>query len=265
MKKLGFIFTLTFLIFGITYFASATKANSRETYVDNKALCERTKGNWRLFNNSCADTCESKFETTLCTYHPSFTCDCGENRCWDGGKCIAEKVIKAEFDEKAQKQKEAREEELKALGLLPDGSSPEQTATVQQPANPAPAATTTNPPAGANPLAPTNVNPTTPTSEDVTKKLQDEINAKIKESMQDPEIAKIMTEKQNSCETQGGKWIEFSNGCADTCGSKISGPNSICTQSLTFSCKCGEGQCWDGLKSSCTNLEDYKKNLIITP
>src|SRR3989344_2754559 len=49
------------------------------------------------------------------------------------------------------------------------------------------------------------------------------------------------------CESFGGTWQTFSNGCADTCAF-AKNPNLLCTQVFTESCNCGPDKCWDGKK-----------------
>ena len=48
------------------------------------------------------------------------------------------------------------------------------------------------------------------------------------------------------CFKDGGKWTEFSNGCADNCNSQIPGVRHMCTLALTKSCDCGPEKCWTG-------------------
>lgn len=52
-----------------------------------------------------------------------------------------------------------------------------------------------------------------------------------------------------NCTNSGGTWRQFSNGCADFCGTKTPdgrpNPDIACTQALTDSCDCGAGACWD--------------------
>lgn len=72
---------------------------------DNKPICFEQKGNWRKFSNSCADSCEAKFdEFALCTQSLSFACDCGVDRCWHENKCIAQSEYKIIFDKKAEEE-----------------------------------------------------------------------------------------------------------------------------------------------------------------
>ena len=59
------------------------------------------------------------------------------------------------------------------------------------------------------------------------------------------------------CEENKGVWREFSNGCVDSCEAKLD-KFVMCTQSLTYSCDCGSGKCWEGKK--CNKMSDYKKN-----
>lgn len=259
MRQTSLVLTLIFAVV-----CTLKIANSREIYVDNKALCERTKGVWRLYNNSCADNCASKFGTPLCTSYPAFTCDCGEKRCWDGGKCIADKVAKIAYDEMVKIQEEKRIKELKDAGINPD--DPKQILISQSPQNQTPQDQV---PQNHNPQNQTPNSSTLPNQK--TQELQlppvveapkPQLSEQVKLAMENPEMAKKLQEKQTLCEKQNGKWIEFPNGCADNCASKVASVN-VCTQSITFSCKCEESKCWDGISNQCISLEEYKKGLTV--
>lgn len=52
-------------------------------------------------------------------------------------------------------------------------------------------------------------------------------------------------EPLHNCQTSGGTWKEFKNGCADTCAYNAD-PSQMCTESLTYSCDCSPGRCWNG-------------------
>ena len=54
---------------------------------------------------------------------------------------------------------------------------------------------------------------------------------------------------EKKCHNAGGVWKKFNNLCADSCQSKVASP--ICAQSITFSCDCGKGKCWN--KDQCTH------------
>ncbi len=53
------------------------------------------------------------------------------------------------------------------------------------------------------------------------------------------------SQEQKICDSGGGDWKQFPNGCVDSCSSK--GEDIFCTQVLTMGCDCGEGNCWDGI------------------
>ncbi len=90
-------------------------AIARDNWLENRDVCEKTKGYWRAFNNDCADICDSKFEERTCTHIAIFNCDCGSGGCWDGGKCVSNKAGKALWEEQMKVPKEKRLAELKDL------------------------------------------------------------------------------------------------------------------------------------------------------
>jgi len=49
------------------------------------------------------------------------------------------------------------------------------------------------------------------------------------------------------CETGGGEWRLFNNGCVDSCGSKP----RICTQAVTWGCDCGATKCYGKGEGGC--------------
>jgi hypothetical protein len=93
----------------------------RETTFDNRAFCEESKGVWRQFGSGCADTCESKFDIYfICNKQIIFSCDCGNNNCFDDNRCIALSDYKTKFDKKKAESdkkiaiaKKEREERIK--------------------------------------------------------------------------------------------------------------------------------------------------------
>ena len=63
-------------------------------------------------------------------------------------------------------------------------------------------------------------------------------------------------DKRPACETENGSWRQFGNACADSCKAKFD-KFSICAQSLTYACDCGDNKCWNG--KYCVGLEDYER------
>jgi len=57
------------------------------------------------------------------------------------------------------------------------------------------------------------------------------------------------------CRFGGGEWREFSNSCADQCGTQ----DQLCAQVVTEGCECGDGQCWDGEK--CVLESEYSSEI----
>ena len=245
MKKLLLIAILIF-------YSSASFA--RMAWVDNKEMCEKTRGVWRMFANDCADICDSKFDHTICTSNPAYNCECGENRCWDGNKCTSNKVAKLAWEEKTKPQREQRISELKELeikiaqfkaNILTNNTTANidttgNVATTNtsgvQPAPNTTNNTTTQP--TTNPPVTTGLPFSTPTADHATEQRD--------------------KEQKDTCEKQNGAWQQFANGCVDSCSSKIT-KMSMCTMALTFGCKCGENKCWDGTTSSCIETEKYKQ------
>jgi hypothetical protein len=243
-------------------------ANARDIYVDNKSLCEKTKGTWRAFNNNCADVCDNKFENLVCTAIPIMDCECGVKRCWDGGKCISEKLARSIWDEKNKLLVEDRERELKeleeervAIGLPPTppvfdpeihGQNAQVDATKKIPV--------------ANPINP-NSTKAAPSKTVASRQIDGFIKSMtetpkkelppVKVVNTSPEDKEKSLEEQKICESQNGSWQTFNNGCADACASKVT-EISMCTQSLTKGCKCGGSKCWDVSTRTCAELEDYK-------
>lgn len=215
----------------------SSSAFARIAWVDNKAICEKTQGSWRLFNNDCGASCENKFDLPICTAIPTYNCDCGKNRCWDYDKCVSNKVAKKYWDQIAEDNKADREDELATLKeqedlFYKDVPLANNTKT--------PTSTTAAPTQGGGlagdiPAVPVAVAANTPPA------------------IVDPEAEK----KKQLCEQKKGVWKEFKNGCVDSCSSKVS-TMSMCTSALTFGCECGETKCWDVAQNSCVEIEDYK-------
>lgn len=51
---------------------------------NNMANCQNLGAKWRQFSNGCADYC-AKYETefSVCTMALTWSCDCGEGKCYD--------------------------------------------------------------------------------------------------------------------------------------------------------------------------------------
>ncbi|MFT6259134.1 MAG: hypothetical protein ACJA0S_001120 [Rickettsiales bacterium] len=261
---------LTFLILG---FGSILEANALNRNIENKSLCEKTKGVWRAFNNNCADVCDSKFEYLVCTSIPIMTCDCGSGKCWDGGKCISEKLAKSIWDEKNEPLIEARKQEIKdleerriAVGLpakppifdpeihtqeikddpvkIKVGSSNYKPPQIKLPQNSSVISSTIR----GFLKTPSNKIPKDPPS--VKFSSNESINQESENQEEESDERKI-------CQSQNGNWQGFKNGCADNCRSQVS-ENAVCSQSSIKACECGGSKCWDSPSKSCVDLEDYK-------
>jgi len=58
-------------------------------------------------------------------------------------------------------------------------------------------------------------------------------------------------EREETCQTAGGKWREFPNGCADFCFNVRSKKAVMCTMALMPSCDCGPDECWNPQNEQC--------------
>jgi hypothetical protein len=50
--------------------------------------CKSDRGIWKKFSNACADQCISRSNSAICASVITDSCDCGQNRCWNGESCI---------------------------------------------------------------------------------------------------------------------------------------------------------------------------------
>jgi hypothetical protein len=83
----------------------------RSTTFDDRLACEKSRGSWRDFGNSCADKCTYKFDKyAVCAYAIRYGCDCGKNRCLHEDKCISVSEYKKIDDERILKDKEIVDE-----------------------------------------------------------------------------------------------------------------------------------------------------------
>lgn len=48
------------------------------------------------------------------------------------------------------------------------------------------------------------------------------------------------------CKKGGGKRVQFSNGCADSCQFVRNRENMMCSQAFVWGCDCGDDKCWNG-------------------
>ena len=110
------IFKNTFLL--CCFFILFLNENSfadivRSTTFDDRTACEKYRGSWRDFGNSCVNKCVYKFDKyAVCSYAISFGCDCGKNRCLYEDKCILISEYK-KIDEQQSLENEKVIEEVK--------------------------------------------------------------------------------------------------------------------------------------------------------
>lgn len=68
-------------------------ACSQQSYEPVQSLeqqdCVDSGGVWHQFPNACADKCGTQ-DDDLCAEVLTMSCDCGENRCWNGSSCVLE-------------------------------------------------------------------------------------------------------------------------------------------------------------------------------
>jgi hypothetical protein len=77
----------------------------RETSFEERPNCEAQSGVWREFGNGCVDGCLAKLDSfAVCTQEITNGCDCGKNRCWDGGACVKISDYKTTYDEEKKKE-----------------------------------------------------------------------------------------------------------------------------------------------------------------
>ncbi len=72
----------------------------RITTFGDRTACEKSRGSWRDFGNSCVDKCIYKFDKyAVCSYAITFGCDCGNNRCLFEDKCILTNEYKKIYEQ----------------------------------------------------------------------------------------------------------------------------------------------------------------------
>ena len=59
----------------------------------------------------------------------------------------------------------------------------------------------------------------------------------IKNPLENPKV---------ECLRVSGEWIEFNNGCVDSCDYRRNPEEISCIQVLTSGCECGKDKCWNG-------------------
>ncbi len=265
----------TLLLFLLIFCYQPKNSQAKNAWVDNKEICEQTGGNWRLFADSCGSSCDNKFYIKVCSNTPSYNCECENSKCWDGNKCISDQIAQEIWQKKKELIRKARAKELKNFSLTKKKWELEvekikvaNSKVTQLPQQTNPSIQTQ--PSQTNPTTPNadlktpttpNADLKTPTTKETKKETTQEDDLKeLTKSFSDllPKFSQDKEKEKTICEKNSGKWMEFPNGCVDSCGSKID-KKSLCTQALTFGCKCGENKCWDNQKKSCLDIEEYKK------
>lgn len=95
------------LSFIIIFLINGSVEAKRITSFDKRPACEKSGGVWRQFGNACGDGCLVKFDKfSMCAQALTYACDCLENKCFDGDKCVSMDDYKREYDEIKSKEKE---------------------------------------------------------------------------------------------------------------------------------------------------------------
>ncbi|MBU2523417.1 MAG: hypothetical protein KKE23_03965 [Nanoarchaeota archaeon] len=61
------------------------REGGKEVVCNESKLCSLNGGNWKVFPDGCADKCGNMRQ---CTEAFVESCDCGEDKCWNGNSCI---------------------------------------------------------------------------------------------------------------------------------------------------------------------------------
>ncbi len=74
---------IAFLIISLILLTACTAPTTPE------GVCESDGGEWKEFSSGCADSCSYARATSLlfCTQALTDSCDCGEDKCWNGTAC----------------------------------------------------------------------------------------------------------------------------------------------------------------------------------
>ena len=213
------------------------KSFARRAWVDNKIICAQNQGNWQLFNNDCADNCQSKFNYPVCTSIITYNCECGTDKCWDKDRCVSDKIIKQlekkQIKKYQEKQAKEKPQNITVTKITDDKKPPSETTNLNN--------------KNDNLIK--------------TPELQKTIKIPTIIVEEKPTITQNTNDtKIELCKQQNGVWKEFANGCVDNCSNKIS-KTSICTNTMTFGCECGQNKCWDNSTKLCTNTQKYKESI----
>ena len=78
--------------------------------------------------------------------------------------------------------------------------------------------------------------------------------------------ASVLDDKQSECQRVGGAWMQFSDGCVDSCSFVQA---QICTTAITPGCECGPARCWYGKKQedgswkgTCVDHPDWYQQIL---
>ncbi|MFT6077250.1 MAG: hypothetical protein ACJA02_000875 [Myxococcota bacterium] len=190
------------------------------------------------------------------------TCECGEKRCWDGGKCISEKLAKEIWDKKNEPLIEVRKQELKELEEKRIEIGLSAKPPIFDPEIHGQEALDSNDDKIANDYSA----PKKPVLNNLSSQISNLAQPIGNNPKKLPPVRAISgssqdqnsnLEERRTCESQNGSWKLFNNGCVDSCASQASSV-SMCTQSLKKGCECGASKCWDGATKTCVVLEEYK-------
>ncbi|MBL6665184.1 MAG: hypothetical protein ISQ34_05000 [Rickettsiales bacterium] len=91
----------------------------RITSFEKRPACEKSGGVWRQFGDACGDGCLVKFDKfVMCAQALTYSCDCLENRCFDGKRCV-------NMDDYEKEYRQIKEKEQELLNNLKEARSAE--------------------------------------------------------------------------------------------------------------------------------------------
>jgi len=100
---------LVFFIFSFFSFSSFSA-------IDNKNICSKSNGTWRIFNHTCHDKCDKEIDkNTPCYKVLEYGCDCGKDKCWQNNKCVEVKDLTKKKYKIYRAKKKSKIEENKSI------------------------------------------------------------------------------------------------------------------------------------------------------
>lgn len=116
-QQINSYFGTFFIIVAAIFLFSLGSAISKE--VNNYESCKKVDGNWRFYNNNCADSCISQFnDFTPCVKRVVYGCDCGKNNCLYQNKCYSKFKFQETYEEIAAKKRKRDAHRRKKMAEL---------------------------------------------------------------------------------------------------------------------------------------------------